>query len=187
PRLEPQQRRDGLQVVLHTVVNLADHRGLDLQLLFLAHLVGDVLDGDERPSRLGPRPAQAPPPAPARRLRQRYHPLDPDLVLLLDALLETRARLHRFEANVLVRVELGDLAVQQALGVAQAPVLVLRHGADVSNLPVTVYDDQPVVLANAPQPLAAAQSPFERRLANAGQRLAQHGILVAHPLVLEHV
>src|SRR5579884_2268092 len=49
--------------------------------------------------------AQAAPPAPAGRLRQRHDPLDPDLVLLLDTLLQADALFHRLEADVLVGVE----------------------------------------------------------------------------------
>src|SRR4029079_446214 len=87
-RLQPQQRGDRLQVVLHAVVDLLDHRRLDLDLLLFAHFVGDVLDRDQRPGRLVGTPAPTAPPAPPRRRRQRHYPLDPDLVALLDAALQ---------------------------------------------------------------------------------------------------
>ena len=47
-RLEPQQRGDGLQVVLHPVVDLADGRVLGDQLTVAAAQVGHVADQDQR-------------------------------------------------------------------------------------------------------------------------------------------
>ena len=46
-RLQAQQRGDGLQVVLDAVVDLLDHRRLDLELLLFLEFVGDVLDRDD--------------------------------------------------------------------------------------------------------------------------------------------
>ena len=48
PRLQPQQRRHGLQVVLHPVVNLADRRVLAQQRPVAALHLGDVADQHRR-------------------------------------------------------------------------------------------------------------------------------------------
>ena len=48
PGLQPQQRGDGLQVVLHPVVDLADGGVLGDQLAVAAAQVGDVADQDQR-------------------------------------------------------------------------------------------------------------------------------------------
>ena len=47
PRLQPQQRRDRLQVVLHAVVDLADDRVLEHEHAVAAAELGDVLHEDE--------------------------------------------------------------------------------------------------------------------------------------------
>ena len=49
PGLESQQRRDGLEVVLHPVVDLPDRRVLGDQLAVTAAQVGDVADQHHRP------------------------------------------------------------------------------------------------------------------------------------------
>ena len=68
PALEPQQRRDRLQVVLHPVVDLADRRVLRQQHAVAAPEVADVAQQDERARGLSSdRPAAAPARAPRRR------------------------------------------------------------------------------------------------------------------------
>ena len=49
PALQPQQRRDRLQVVLHPVVDLADRRVLRQQQPVPAAQLGDVADEHDRP------------------------------------------------------------------------------------------------------------------------------------------
>src|SRR6266567_8010813 len=49
--LQTQERGDGLQIVLHAVMDLLDHRRLDLQLLLILQLVSDILNRHDRASR----------------------------------------------------------------------------------------------------------------------------------------
>src|SRR5205085_10385804 len=98
PGLEAQKRRDRLQVVLYTVVNLLDHRGLDPQLLLLAPLLGHVADNDEN----GLEPPGPHPEALKERLaigRQGQRPAAPGEGALLRGLAEARARLERLEKD----------------------------------------------------------------------------------------
>ncbi len=54
PGLDPQQRRDGLQVVLHAVVDLADRRVLRDELLLLVTQLSDVAAEHDRAHPLAP-------------------------------------------------------------------------------------------------------------------------------------
>ena len=76
PGLEPQQRRDRLQVVLHPVVDLADGRVLRQQHAVAAPEVGDVAHEEQRAGRRRrPRTAGAPAGASRRRrARSRSRP-----------------------------------------------------------------------------------------------------------------
>jgi hypothetical protein len=77
--------------------------------------------------------------------------------------------------------------VEDALRVAEAPVLVLGHGADVLDVAARVDDEQAIVLAEAAQVLGAAQAALEDRLPDRGQRPSQNRILAPHAFMLEDI
>ncbi len=116
---------------------------------------------------------------------ERDDALDPDQVVLLDALLEADAALHRFEADVLVGLELLELGLDQVVGVAEAPVQVLGGCAQILDATGRVDDHDAVVDAEPAEPFAAAHAAGDDQVARAGDGAAEGDVAFALPLVLD--
>ena len=185
PRLQAQQRGNGLQVVLHPVVNLLDHGRLDSQLLLLLELVGDVLDGDDGPGRHRSSTDQSRWPAAVVAGDERHHALDPHQVLLLNTLLETHATFHRLEADVLVRFELLELGLDQVVGVAEASIEVLGRGAEVLDASGRVDDHHAVVDAKPTELATTTHATGDNQVAGACDGASERGVAFPLALVLD--
>ncbi len=183
--LKPQQRRDGLEVVLDPMVDLLNHRAFDAQLLLLAVLVGDVLDDDDGTRRLAGAAGQATQPATRLGGQERDGLLDPDAVLLGDALLQAGRGLDRAEGNVLVCVQLRKLSVDQTVGVAEQTIETLGNGRHVFDLAARVDHHHPVVHAESADVLATIQAALNDQVADPGHRPSEEGTAPALALVLD--
>ena len=129
--LQPQQRRDGLEVVLHPVVDLADRGVLRQQDPVAATQVGDVADQDHRPG--GPAPLEQ------RDGLDQHRGLAP-----LDLLGHRDPQPERGLGRVLVEA---DLPEEQPVGVGVDPEPVQRADGVRAREPdpeLVVEEDHPV-------------------------------------------
>ncbi len=161
PGLQPQQRGDGLQVVLHPVVDLPDRRVLGHQLaLAVAHL-GHVPDQDQGPG-----------PGPADDQRDRTE-LDHRAVHVHLGGPRRPARGHHHQRLVQRLIgraqpggDQGQLRADQVGGQAQAAVGRLRVRAGVADPPGFAEPEQPVTHPRRPDQ--------HGRLAGEGERPLGH-------------
>src|SRR5579884_2795999 len=168
------------------MVDLVNHRRLDLELLLLAYLVGDVLDKDERTRAAVAVSAPPPEPAAAACAQQRNYLLDPDYILLFDPLLQTLAVLHRLEADILVGVEIRQQRINEILHVAEPEIHILGHSADVADDAPLVDHQDPVVQLQAADALRAPHPPLQYQVAELGDRAPELPGLLPLALMLGH-
>src|SRR5579859_6618076 len=149
------------------MVNLLDHRGLDLELLFVLQLVGDILNRDDGAGRYAASTDEW------QRQRlivvrdERDHAFDPHKVMLLDALLEADTALHGLEADVLIGLELLELRLDQVVGIAQASVEVFGGRAEVFDTTGRVNHYDPVMYAQTSELFATVHTAFDDEIAGA--------------------
>ena len=129
--LETQERRHGLQVVLHPVVDLADRRVLGDQLAVAAPQVADVADQDQRADPLPVRPQRD-------RAHDQRHRGRRQLGVPVGATAEDRAQ--RLLVGALARRhqvagQVGEHHAGEVAGQAQPPEGRQRVGAGVDDAP----------------------------------------------------
>src|SRR5215204_4509232 len=109
--LKSEQGSDRLEIILHSMMDLLDHRRLDLELLLLSRLFGDVLNSDDCTGRDVAQSKKPSDQTITMDRHERNHSLDPDLILLLYLLLHADTPLHGFETDVFIRLKVRKLSI----------------------------------------------------------------------------
>ena len=142
-RLQAQQARDGLEIILHPVVDFADHRLLHGQLLFLLPERGHILHHDD--------PAQQPPARENRQIAAQKHK-----AARLDFLFRRALRLHRLPRDMPLQLRRVEAHPQERAD-AEHTENMLGGGVRVNDPLVGVGDQDAVPRRNG-----AVHFPVER-------------------------